>query len=149
MTRLLSPTKTRLALVPDLADAELPLSIRLTMEDVLDTAVDADLRADILASVFSRNSSGPGATQRANRLNEVAHALRIIAQHMGDGLTATPEVSLADRIRRTIDVVDAGDGVRNQPPLWRSVGGGAGARGSVLLLCGHETCELRAHVVDR
>lgn len=101
------PTKTRLALVPDLDDSDgstaqrepseprerrsspenLPLSIRLTMEEVLDTAGDADLRADVLESAIGHIPTSPDITRKANRLHEVAVELRDIAEHIGDGMT--------------------------------------------------------------
>lgn len=77
--------RARLTIVQ--TDTTLPLSIALTMEEVLETADDADLRADVLESSVGHIPTSPGIARKADRLHEVAHDLRDIAEHIGDGLT--------------------------------------------------------------
>lgn len=68
---------------PDLpTDDPIPFCIRLTIDQVLDLADEADLRAQILHWSAQETSDGAGTSDRVHSLRDVAIELRGVASHL-------------------------------------------------------------------
>ena len=81
-------TRRRLIVVPEFVE-EMPLCIRMTMAEVLEAALQAHLRAQMLEWSIERIPSSSGVPRKVRILQDIAIDLRRIAEHLREGWEET------------------------------------------------------------